>query len=87
MRMSASFSDEDRETWDYKTSVLVCPVCRFDYHHLEPPYVISGKDSYKACPPFRGHLTVIPVHGECGAIWELCFGEHKGKTACFIRVI
>ncbi|HKP51605.1 MAG TPA: hypothetical protein VJ183_03030 [Chloroflexia bacterium] len=65
---------------------LHCPVCGHEYNHPLDPIRIDGEDSYKAGWPGRGDLLLIPVEGECGHLWELCIGFHKGQTAIFVRV-
>ena len=70
-----------------RTDIIVCPVCGYNYQHLGIPFVIDGNDNYEARWGGRGDLTVIPVYGECGCKWELCFGEHKGNIESFVRII
>ena len=31
-------------------------------------------------------LVVIPIKGECGSEWEICFGFHKGQIFKFHKV-
>ena len=79
--------DDDDNTWsDGASRDLKCPICNFNYQHVGTPTVIDGQDVYKAGWDGRGDLIVIPVNGECGHKWELCFGFHKGNTAAFARL-
>lgn len=90
------FSDDDKnitevlhpDQWwgDKDMSVLKCPVCEEIYHHLGEPVKESGKDGYEASWGGRGDLVIIPIEGECGCLWEICFGFHKGNIAAFTRV-
>jgi len=66
-------------------SMLVCPVCSFEYTHIGEPRTVNGNDNYDAWSG-RGDLLVIPFTGECGSEWEICFGFHKGNTDTFVRV-
>ena len=65
---------------------LKCPVCGDDYQHIGSRQDVPGRDSYEAGWGGRGDLLVIPVEGECGHTWQLCFGSHKGNVAAFVRV-
>ena len=63
-----------------------CPICEENYqHHLSHAEVRDGEDSYKAEPVVRGDVITIPFHGECGHVWELCLGFHKGDTWVFVK--
>lgn len=66
-------------------SMLVCPICSFEYTHIGEPRKVSGNENYEAWPG-RGDLLVIPFSGECGSKWEICFGFHKGNTNVFVRI-
>lgn len=68
-------------------ATLTCPECGFECNHLGQPEKKSGNDNYDAGWGGRGDLIVIPVEGECGSVWEVCFGFHKGNVAAFTRVI
>jgi len=90
------FSDNDKNItevldsglwWqDKDMSTLKCPVCEELYHHLGEPKKEPGKDGYEASWGGRGDLVIIPIEGECGCLWEICFGFHKGSIAAFTRV-
>lgn len=66
-------------------SLLVCPVCSFEYNHMGEPRKVCGNDNHDAWRG-RGDLLVIPFNGECGSEWEICFGFHKGNTNTFVRI-
>ena len=68
-------------------STLTCPECGFECNHFGQAKTILGNDNYDAGWGGRGDLIVIPIDGECGAIWEICFGFHKGNIAAFTRII
>ena len=72
---------------DESLSDIQCPECGFECQHCEMPKVIEGHDNYESGWGGRGDLIVIPVCGECGSEWEICFGFHKGVTSTFIRII
>jgi hypothetical protein len=63
---------------------LVCPVCRNTNQHTGEPQTVSIGD-YEAGWGGRGSLLVVPVEGECGHLWEMCFGFHKRETFAFVR--
>ena len=72
---------------DDVTCNIRCPICGFEYQHCLTPQVADSQDSYEAHWGGRGDLIVIPVWGECGSEWEMCFGFHKGVTGTFVRLI
>ncbi len=61
-----------------------CPVCNFDYVHLERPTVVESHDNYEAWVG-RGDLIQIPMFCEEGHRWVLCFGFHKGQIGAYIE--
>lgn len=63
-----------------------CPVCGGEYVHVVNMREVSGHDDYRAGWWGRGHLNVIGFEGECGHVFELCFGNHKGYEPVFCRV-
>ncbi len=65
---------------------LECPICQDTYQHAGAYQRVPGRDNYEAGWGGSGDLLVVPVQGECGHRWELCFGSHKGETLCFVRV-
>lgn len=73
--------------WNDGAKNLLCPVCGFNYNHIEPPYLTDGNDDYAAGWGGRGDLAVVPMWGECGSKWEVCIGFHKGQSPIFVRVI
>lgn len=81
-----ALSTEDAGWGDAKRN-LKCPECGHEYNHLEPPYLKDGGDNYEAKWGGRGDLIVVPVEGECGSIWQVCFGFHKGNSVAFTRTI
>jgi hypothetical protein len=65
---------------------VLCPVCGHKNNHLgSKPQTIDGKDNYEAGWGGRGDLAVIPIDGECGHVWEMCLGFHKGDVVVFVR--
>jgi hypothetical protein len=58
---------------------LLCPVCGYGYLHTTH----SGYSTME----WGGRGDVIAVHfeGECGHLWQMCFGFHKGETFSFVR--
>ena len=64
---------------------LRCPICSDTYQHAGAYQRVPGHDSYEAGWGGRGDLVIVPVWGECGHRWELCFGSHKGETFAFVR--
>jgi hypothetical protein len=50
-----------------------------------PTEQVDSGDRYRAGWSGRGDLLVVPVEGECGHNWEVCFGFHKGETILFAR--
>lgn len=82
-----SISDIDAAGWGDAKRLLTCPVCGFDYTHVDPPYLKDGDDNYQAGWGGRGDLVVVPLWSECGSKWELCLGFHKGQTAVFTRLV
>ena len=43
-------------------------------------------DHYKAWEG-RGHCIVIPIEGECGHVWNICIGFHKGQNFMFVDIV
>lgn len=73
---------------------VICPVCGDDYIHFGETKVFERDDKvvlgdywYDVGWEGRGDLLVIPMWGECGSRWEICFGHYKGNTATFIRLV
>lgn len=65
---------------------IQCPVCGYNYqHHLSSAEVKDGEDAYKAERCVRGDVISIPMQGECGHVWELCIGFHKGNSLIFVK--
>ncbi len=71
--------------WSDGMLELRCPVCRDPNQRTGSPRTKHGQDDYKAGWGGRGDLLVIPIEGECGHTWEICFGFHKGATVAFAR--
>jgi hypothetical protein len=80
--------DSDDQSWGMSPAFkgLRCPVCGSSYQRTGEPEFIPGSDAYRAGWGGRGGLLIIPVRGECGHGWEMCFGFHKGETATFVRI-
>ena len=79
--------ETDDPGWGDESRLLLCPVCKFDYTHVDPPYIKDGGDNYEARWGGRGDLAVLPMWSECGSKWQVCVGFHKGQSAIFTRVI
>jgi len=84
-------NDVDECGWQNGTARnLNCPVCGDNFQHVGKdvgePRLIDGQNAYAAWDG-KGDLVVVPVVGECGHKWELCFGFHKGNTAAFARTL
>ena len=73
--------------WPYEYDTVVCPICGFEFAHIGDIRKEEGNDNGDAGWSGRGDLVVIPIEGECGCLWEICFGFHKGCIAAFVRVI
>ncbi|HZY56315.1 MAG TPA: hypothetical protein VFE09_00800 [Rubrobacteraceae bacterium] len=63
---------------------LVWPVCGSTNQHTGEPQTVSI-GTYESGWGGRGSLLIGPVEGECGHLWEMCFGFHKGETFAFVR--
>ena len=63
-----------------------CPECGYTFvKPLEPKEILSGDRWGGAGWAGRGWLAVVPIEGECGHLFEICFGFHKGETVIFGR--
>lgn len=80
------FADEQPFYFQAEMLTLTCPVCQHEYNHLDTPRLVEGHDDYKAWEG-RGDLVVVPIKGECGSLFEIHFGFHKGQIAVFARVV
>ena len=78
--------ETDDAGWGDDKWHLTCPVCNFNYSHMEPPQFTDGGDNYLAGWGGRGDLAVVPMWSECASKWEVCIGFHKGQSAIFTRV-
>jgi hypothetical protein len=80
----------NRHFWNDGSPILCCPVCRFEYSHVQAVYTLLGGD--ESAGPYRGsHLVAretpyrrdglaVRVHGECGHRWDIVLQQHKGLT-------
>lgn len=68
-------------------SDLICPICGEFYNHLKFQGEVDGEDSYKAGWGGRGDLLILEFVGECGHLWQLLFGFHKGYMAVLVRYV
>lgn len=69
---------------DGKFLAICCPTCGCCNCHF-------GKGKVKKVKEYsswygRGPCLVIPIDGECGHKWNICYGEHKGDLARFIEI-
>lgn len=65
---------------------ILCPKCKWEYVHLEAPYLINSKDNYQAWEG-RGNAIVIPGWCEENHKFEIWIGHHKGNTHIFTKVL
>ena len=65
---------------------MICPLCGERYSRVENLKRIDGEDNYKAWVG-RGDCVKVLFESECGSLWYLCFGFHKGITQAFIEVL
>lgn len=70
---------------NYFADKIICPVCGFDYGHVGEIQILQS-DHYKAWEG-RGHCIVIPIEGECGHVWNICIGFHKGQNFMFVDIV
>lgn len=81
--ITTDFLRDDKED-GFNGLTLICPACGEDYHHVLPyPFNVNGNDSYEAGWGGRGDLYQVPIWGECGHVWALQMGFHKGQTFLF----
>jgi hypothetical protein len=60
--------------------IVVCPVCGGEYSWVAGTTEIDGKDRYASGYGVRGDVLIVNFKGECGHVWGVCFGFHKGNT-------
>lgn len=78
--------EDARDEWgDTFSTKLRCPVCTYNYQHANEPHRVA-EDDYQSGWSGRGDLLIVPIEGECGHKWEICFGFHKGQTILFARL-
>ena len=85
--MKANKVFKDTDFFELKSNSLVCPLCGYENQHVVRQYVVGGGVDYSSGWWGRGDLYVIQFQSECMSMWELCFGEHKGAVASFIRIL
>ena len=71
-------------------SVMLCPVCHFEYSHAESAGTLMGTDDIEARiipgtevvgkSPSRRSAVVVNFEGECGHEWRVIFQQYKGNT-------
>jgi hypothetical protein len=66
---------------------MQCPTCGDTHVHTVEPRLIDSGDKWGGAAgwPGRGSMLVVPVEGECGHRFDICFGFHKGATSMFVR--
>lgn len=67
---------------------LLCPVCRFEYNHVDGHAFFEGNDNWEAAydgHTGKGDLHVLQMSCESGHTWDLCVGFHKGICDIFVR--
>ncbi len=71
-----------RESSPQWACLITCPICHFEYNHPKAARTVRSDDNYDADWGGRGDLQILPFTSECGHVWELCIGFHKGN--CFL---
>lgn len=66
-------------------AVLHCPVCGEVYQHMGQVDDQLDRPEYAADWWGRGGVILLHMQGECGHIWQLCIGYHKGNSFIFAR--
>ncbi len=66
-------------------NVLGCPICNFEYNHIDGVETQKGNDKYETeyesvC---RGDALIIKMHCENGHNYRIVFGAHKGWMYLF----
>src|SRR5438132_14360125 len=71
-------------------SVMLCPVCHFEFSHTESAGTLMGTDDFEARiisgtevvgkSPSRRSAVVVNFEGECGHEWRVIFQQYKGNT-------
>lgn len=82
---SRIFGNTGAYTGDPNLEMVKCPFCSFANVHIGSSELIDGEDGYKARKIVRGNVHRIPMDGECGHAWYLCFGFHKGATFSWLE--
>lgn len=67
--------------------IVLCPVCKGNYNHVDRAVSTHGKDFWAAPWWGRGNLLTVMFNCEQGHKWELCFGNHKGNLYEFIKIV
>jgi len=76
-----SFRGEDYFGKRPEMSQLRCPICGYDYIHLDKPIYMESHDNYEAMGEFvRGDVIKIPFWCEANHYGYFYFGFHKGMT-------
>jgi len=85
--LEAVYLIDDNHWHEPNVKRLICPLCDSTYQDLSGGAVIvDGEDEYGDGWGGRGPLLMLPACGECGHLWDICFGFHKGETFVFVRV-
>lgn len=58
---------------------ITCPYCGFRSCHFYKQIKVEGNDNYEAWEG-RGDLHLTVFKGECGSIFAIGYGEHKGEV-------
>jgi hypothetical protein len=84
----------DRKFFADALPILCCPLCQFEYSHVQAVYTLIGGDESEGLyrgshlvareTPYRRDALAVRIQGECGHLWDLVFQQHKGQT--FVRV-
>ena len=69
-RLSPSLKPDDSWAGELQ-DLLTCPVCKFDYCHM---------DAITQTPTAKGSRLVIPVWAECGHAFDIVLLQHKGRS-------
>lgn len=66
--------------------LIKCPVCGGSYSHITRSSVRESHDKGEAWTG-RGDCIELRFDGECGHIWNLCIGYHKGENYLFMEAL
>lgn len=71
----------------YGNPAICCPECGFSYTEIIDHKLERGNDNGDTGRGCRGDVHTLLVNCECGGVWELFFGFHKGETSVKYKVL